>query len=143
MSSSIFNVILADLKERFGNRISLTPADLVEVLGTSEGQQANQRSEGSFPIPYTKDGGRIKITIYALAEYLARCSTASANVEVRKEIAASPDRIPRIEKKKRKGHLESGWWQLRCTAIYSIIRHSQMEFDLVQKTGFVGDFVKL
>ncbi len=139
---NIYNVILADLKERFGNRISLTPADLVEVLGTSEGQQANQRSEGSFPIPYTKDGGRIKITIYALAEYLARCSTASANIEIKNEIAASPDRISRIEKKKRKGHLESGWWQLRCTAIYAAIRRSQMEFELNQKPGFVSELMK-
>lgn len=102
----------------------------------------NQRSEGSFPIPYTKDNGRIKITIYALAEYLARCSTASASFEIKKEIAASPDRVPRIEKKKRKGHLEAGWWQLRCTAIYAVIRRSQMEFELNQKSGFVSELMK-
>lgn len=135
---NIHNVILNDLKERLGNRINLTPADLVEILGKSEGQQANQRSENTFPIPYTKDGSRIKITIYALAEYLANCSVSCAKSEFKNQAARRPDKPSRAEKKKRIGNLEKGWWLIRRAAIVSIIRRSFLEFELA-----VGSATKL
>ena len=122
----MLNVILEDLKSRFGAKVWLTPADLVEVIGMSEGQQANLRSEGKFPIPVEKFGNRIRVNIYALAKYLAACCDAS----VRKEMKSVPAKLPRSDKKAMKGHLERDWWLLRKKTIVSIIWRSDLEIGL-------------
>ena len=122
----MFQQILEDLKATFGSKIQLSPADIAEIIGISEGQQANLRSEGRFPIPYTKDGGRIRISIYALAKYLAEC----CSVSVKQELKSVPVSMPRSDKKAMRGHLEKGWWQLRQKQIISIIRKSKLDFDL-------------
>lgn len=58
----MFQQILDDLKAQFGSKIQLSPEDIEAIINVSAGQQANQRSQGRFPIPYTKDGGRIRIS---------------------------------------------------------------------------------
>lgn len=125
----MFQQILEDLKATFGSKIQLSPADIAEIIDMSEGQQANLRSEGRFPIPYTKDGGRIRISIYALAKYLAEC----CSIDVKQEMKSLPVTLPRSDKKAMKGHLEKGWWLLRKKQITSVIWRSNLENELAIK----------
>lgn len=101
----MIETILADLRAIFNEKVLLEPADLVNVLGISTGQQANLRSEGKFPIETIKMGGKVKISIYALAKFLAGQSKL-----VIKEQLAQSSRLDRRGKKKTKGHLEKDWW---------------------------------
>jgi hypothetical protein len=100
----MFNLILNDLKKQFGEKILLTPLDIAKITGVSIGQQSNQRSNQSFPIPWSKDFGRIKISIYDLAHYLANQGGTS------KEQKRAINPPPRISSKPTKGHLEKDWW---------------------------------
>lgn len=122
----MFKVILADLKAQFGVKVLLSPEDIAEIINISVGQQANMRSEGKFPIPYEKVGGRVRITIYDLAEYLANCCTK----KVKQEMKQLPVALSRSEKKATKGHLANGWWKLRCRQIIAVIRKSIFSNDL-------------
>lgn len=135
----MFQQILEDLKATFGSKIQLSPADIAEIIDMSEGQQANRRSEGSFPIPYTKDGGRIRISIYALAKYLADC----CNSDCKHEMKSLPVDVSRTAKKSTRGHLQKNWWHLRRKQITSIIWKSNFEDELSKKSGFVQTFVKM
>lgn len=73
----MIETILKDLKERFGKKVILSPEDVAPIIATSPAVQANLRSQGRFPIPITKIGRKIGISIYHLAEFLA-----TGNVEV-------------------------------------------------------------
>ena len=118
----MLNEILIDLQGRFGSKVLLEPADLVEVIGISTGQQANLRSQGKFPIPTTKVGNKVKVSIYALAQWLVALATQSATTE----LATIPN-LNRAEKKAIKGHLKGQWWAFRQEEICSIIKSSIME----------------
>jgi len=122
----MFKDILADLKAQFGSKIFLSPEDIAEIISISVGQQANMRSDGKFPIPYEKVGGRIRITIYDLAEYLANCCSK----KVKQEMQQLPIALSRSDKKATKGHLAKGWWKLRCKPIVTIIEKSIFSNDL-------------
>jgi len=134
----MFQQILEDLKATFGSKIQLSPADIAEIIGISEGQQANLRSEGRFPIPYTKDAGRIRISVYALAKYLADC----CNSDCQHEMKLLPADVSRTAKKSTRGHLQKNWWHLRRKPIISIIWKSKMEDELSAKSGFIRKIVK-
>lgn len=101
----MLTVILEDLKARFGDKVLLDPVDIAPVIGISKGQQANLRSEGRFPIETVKIGGRIKISIYALAQYLARLAKPVIDEQLKK----IPN-LSRTDKKAKRGHLEKEWW---------------------------------
>ena len=118
----MLNEILIVLQGRFGEKVLLEPADLVEVIGISTGQQANLRSQGRFPIPTTKVGNKVKVSIYALAQWLVALATQSATAE----LAKIPN-LNRAEKKAKKGHLQGQWFAFRQDKIYSIINRSIME----------------
>ena len=135
----MFQQILEDLKATFGSKIQLSPADIAEIINISEGQQANLRSEGRFPIPYTKDGGRIRISIYALAKYLSECCFKA----VQREIVSIPCDVSRTQKKVTRGHLAKGWWQLRRKPIISVVWKTNFENELSKKSGFVSTLVKM
>lgn len=126
----MLEIILADLRRIFGNKVLLTPEDIAEIIGMSVGQQANKRSEGKFPIPYEDETGRIKISIYSLAEYLANHGRQQVKQALKHEISLSPDKPTRVQKKARKGHLEKDWWAFRQRAIVAIINRSILEFEL-------------
>ena len=125
----MFKDILADLKAQFGVRVLLSPEDIAEIINISVGQQANMRSDGKFPIPYEKVGGRIRISIYDLAEYLANCCSR----KVKQEMQQLPVALSRSDKKATKGHLAKGWWNLRCRPIVAIIRKSILSSGLKTK----------
>jgi hypothetical protein len=67
----MLEIILADLRDRFGDKVLLSPEDLASVINKSVGQQANERSQGKFPIPHKVEGRRVKVTIYDLAVVVA------------------------------------------------------------------------
>ncbi|MCK6413684.1 MAG: hypothetical protein L6Q55_14865 [Azonexus sp.] len=119
----MFDTILADLRSQFGPKVLLDPADLATVIGISVGQQANLRSEGKFPIPVEKIGNRVKVSIYELAKYLS----GMARQHSKTEIAQSPDKLNRAQKKATKGLLEKNWWAFRCWQVVAVIRKSSLE----------------
>ncbi|WP_139285315.1 hypothetical protein [Acidovorax soli] len=134
----MFDLILADLRAQFGPKVLLDPADLVEVIGISVGQQANLRSEGKFPIAVQKIGNRVKVSIYELAKYLAGLATQHA----KQEIASFPVKISRTEKKSKKGLLEKNWWAFHHDQVVSIIRKSIL-FDELKHSSEESTFTKL
>ena len=125
----MFDIILKDLRDRFGDKVLLSPEDLAPVINKSEGQQGNERSEGKFPIPHKVEGRRVKVSIYHLAQYLADIGSG----EVRQEISKIPDKLTRTQKKNTKGLLEKNWWLFRSTQITSIISKSILELELTAK----------
>jgi hypothetical protein len=69
--------ILADLRRTYQGKALLSPADLAAAIGRSPKAQANMRSRGMFPMPVKRIGGRVGVTVYDLAEYLAGESPAT------------------------------------------------------------------
>lgn len=69
--------ILGDLRKQFGKRTLLTDEDLEPFLNMSRKTQANRRSKGTFPIEVIKVGGSPLVSIYALAEWLAKKRAAT------------------------------------------------------------------
>lgn len=126
----MLEIILADLRGIFGNKVLLTPEDIAEIIGISVGQQANLRSEDRFPIPYDDKTGRIKISIYALAEYLANHGRKQVKTVLKQETKLGPDKPTRVQKKARKGHLEGQWWALRQRQVIAVINRSLLELEL-------------
>lgn len=126
----MLEIILADLRQRFGDKVLLSPEDLASVIGVSVGQQANQRSQNKFPIPHKVEGRRVKVSIYDLAVYLAGIGSSS----VRAEIKAMPDTLTRRAKKQVKGRLQQGWWLFHCPMVVSIISKSILELELIATT---------
>ena len=61
---------LADLKADFGKQKMLTPAEIAPYIKRSGNAQAAMRSRKRFPIPNKELGGRIVVSIYALAHYI-------------------------------------------------------------------------
>lgn len=124
----MFDVVLRDLQGRFGAKVLLSPEDIADIINTSVGQQANLRSEDRFPIPYEKeDLGRIKISIYDLAKYIA----GHGKKQVKHQLSLVPEKMTRVGKKAKKGHLEGAWWAYRSTLISSIIAKSVMQNNLI------------
>lgn len=68
---SSYERALADLKQKFGPKMVLTPEDIAPIIGASRQAQANLRSREAFPIKTKKLGGRVTISIYALARYIS------------------------------------------------------------------------
>ena len=64
--------IAKDLKEQFGGRSVLYPADVAVVLGKTESAVASMKWRGGFPVPVILVGGRHAVSVYAMARWLAR-----------------------------------------------------------------------
>jgi|GEM_PF-3014040 len=61
---------LADLKAEFGKKKLLTPSDIAPYICKSPSAQASMRTRKQFPIAQKDMGGRIFVTIYALARFV-------------------------------------------------------------------------
>ena len=61
---------LADLKADFGKKKLLTPADIAPYISKSPSAQASMRTRKQFPIAKKDIGGRIVVSIYALAKFI-------------------------------------------------------------------------
>lgn len=122
----MFDLILKDLQDKFGSKVLLGPEDIADIIDMTVGQQSNKRSDDDFPIPWSKDTGRVKVTIYHLADYLAN----HGKKQVKQEMSKIPDKLTRIQKKATKGHLEKEWWLFRSRPIISIIQKSILKNEL-------------
>ena len=67
----MFEIILEDLKRKFGDKAILSPKELAPILHTSESAQSNMRAAGTFPLPVVKQGAKIGVSVYVLAKWLA------------------------------------------------------------------------
>lgn len=62
---------LADLKQSFGDKKLLTPAEIAPYIGKSAAAQAKLRDRGHFPIKVRRDmGNRVVMSIYDVARYI-------------------------------------------------------------------------
>ena len=61
---------LADLKADFGKKKLLTPSEIAPYISKSPSAQASMRTRKQFPIAKKDMGGRIVVSIYALAKYI-------------------------------------------------------------------------
>lgn len=87
--------ILRDLRQAYGPKVILSPADLALAIGRSPKAQANMRSRGAFPMPVKRVGGKIGVSVYDLADYLAGDSTIerpAATARATDAPAMAPDR---------------------------------------------------
>lgn len=124
----MIDLVLADLRSRFGVKVLLSPSDIEDVIGVSVGQQANLRSQNKFPIPYDKSMGKVVISIYDLAQYLANVGKSVVKEQIR-ELPDYPT-MTRTQKKSTKGHLEGQWWLFHCPMVVAIISRSILDSEL-------------
>ena len=61
---------LAGLKADFGKKKLLTPAEIAPYISKSPSAQASMRTRKQFPIAKKEMGGRVVVSIYALAKYI-------------------------------------------------------------------------
>lgn len=117
------------MQDKFGSKVLLGPEDIADIIDMTVGQQSNKRSDDDFPIPWSKDTGRVKVTIYHLADYLAN----HGKKQVKQEMSKIPDKLTRIQKKATKGHLGKEWWLFRSRSIVAIIEKTILENELHTK----------
>ncbi|MDC7716108.1 hypothetical protein PQU95_02575 [Vogesella sp. DC21W] len=144
----MFEVILRELQKKFGDKILLTPEDLVLITGISVGQQAKLRSEGRFPIPFEKLGGRIKINIFHLAEYLASKANNYAKSKMKEDKKESGNLVNNRlvarkdnKKKNEKGRLKDNWFREFLAMFCS--HFEKMELNNISKSRIGKNFIKL
>ena len=82
--------ILRDLRQAYGPKVLLSPEDLALAIGRSPKAQANMRSRGAFPMPIKRLGGKVGVSVYDLADYLAGDSTNAATPAAARSTSASP-----------------------------------------------------
>lgn len=145
----MLTIILEDLRRRFGDKIYLDTDDLAAISEASRGQNANLRCSGKYPIPTEKFGGRVVVSIYALAKHLAK----SCEEEVRSttnEVSAdradarirSTKRSRRAEKKSQKGLLEGNWWLFHSPHLIAVLERSTLHVDKFTPSPKEGGFPK-
>ena len=81
--------ILRDLRQVYGPKVLLSPEDLALAIGRSPKAQANMRSRGAFPMPVKRLGGKVGVSVYDLADYLASDSTIKAPSTAARSASAS------------------------------------------------------
>jgi hypothetical protein len=72
---------LADMKADFGKKKLLSPADIAPYISKSPSAQASMRSRKQFPIAEKDMGGRVVVSIYALAKYIGEGDESPDAVE--------------------------------------------------------------
>lgn len=122
----MFDVILDDLRKRFGDKVVLGTDDLEAVLGVSRGQQANLRSQNRFPIQTRKIGSRVVVSIYDLAKHLADDCDTEVKATMASEAPKAEERQSRKAKKARRGLLEKNWWLFRADSIIAILENRSL-----------------
>ncbi len=81
----MFELIFNDIKERFPNKIILSPEDIAPLICINKQVQADMRHRGTFPIPIKKIGKKVGISIYDLAEYLSNDNKKEDVIVIKKE----------------------------------------------------------
>lgn len=66
-----YSAALNDLKQAFGDKKLLTPAEIAPHIGKSAAAQAKLRDRGRFPIKVKRDmGNQLVMSIYDVARYI-------------------------------------------------------------------------
>lgn len=145
----MLTIILNDLRSRFGDKIYLDTDDLAAINETSRGQNANLRCNRKYPIPTEKFGGRVVVSIYALAKHLAKSCEEEVRSAPNKVSADRTDartkstkRSPRAEKKSRKGHLEGDWWLTYSPLVITVLERSSLTVSSSTLAGKHNGFVR-
>lgn len=89
--------ILADLRSIYGKVGVLTMQQLAEYLGRTPDALRKMRDRGCFPLPIKEIGGRLCVSILAVAQWLANHSSQSAEAQsaAQPETAKSKPLTPR------------------------------------------------
>ena len=82
--------ILRDLRQSYGPKVILSPEDLALAIGRSPKAQANMRSRGAFPMPIKRLGGKVGVSVYDLAAYLAGDAPIEVPSAAVRSASASP-----------------------------------------------------
>ena len=92
----MYEMVLADLKQRFGDKVMLSPSDIAPVIASSPAVQANLRLQNRFPIPVRRIGKKVGVTIYHLAEYLSTgdVKVAPPKADLSPPAPSKPVRVP-------------------------------------------------
>lgn len=122
----MFDVILDDLRKRFGNKIVLGTDDLEAILGISRGQQANLRSQNRFPIQTRKVGSRVVVSIYDLAKHLSGDCETEVKATMASKLPKAGETSSRKVKKAQRGLLQGNWWLFRADRIIAILENRSM-----------------
>lgn len=86
----MFEIILEDLKRKFGDKAILSPKELAPILNTSESAQSNMRAAGTFPLRVVKLGTKIGVPIYELAKWLAGGDIPASTKKIEPEVSTLP-----------------------------------------------------
>lgn len=111
MSSATIDFVLADLKQRFGAKVLLSPADIAPLIAMSENAQASLRCRNRFPLPVLKRGRRVGVSIHHLAEYLAT-GTVAATTPAPAPVPPAPQAAvvsPPTARRRRTGKPDYSW----------------------------------
>lgn len=85
--------VLKDLRGQFGKKSVLYADEIAELLGKSEQALANIKHRGGLPFPVKKIGGRLAVSLYDVADWLASEPSETASPEA-KPAPGSPSRVP-------------------------------------------------
>lgn len=96
----MFAIILQDLQKKFGEKAVLSPKELAPILHTSESAQSNMRAAGTFPLPVVKQGSKIGVSIYVLAEWLANGDVPACQKQQKEEPQGLPQAKLSIRQKR-------------------------------------------
>lgn len=84
---------LADLKADFGKQMLLTPAEIAPYICKSPSAQASLRTRKRFPIAQKDMGGRVVVSIYALAHFIGDDEEEEVDIAPKPAPAAKPAKI--------------------------------------------------
>lgn len=90
--------IAKDLKEQFGGRSVLYPADVAIVLGKTESAIASMKWRGGFPVPVKPVGGRPAVTVYDMAKWLAGDAEGDADASSGEDEPSKPGEAAKAAK---------------------------------------------
>nr|WP_314541080.1 hypothetical protein [uncultured Massilia sp.] len=118
-----YQTVLNDLIARFGDKVLLTPEDIAPIIARSPAVQANLRYQERFPIPVKKDGRRVYVSIYHLAEYIA---TGNVLLEKKPEPV---EPVIKVKPKTNKGVDDKSWQ-------FALMNISQFTYELAKAVEY-------
>ena len=89
---------LADLKADFGKKKLLTPAEIAPYISKSPSAQASMRARKQFPIAKKDIGGRVVVSIYALAKYIGESDAGPPSTAEQVKITQPAKQIAKAAK---------------------------------------------
>ncbi len=113
------SLILADLRQQFGQQSVLYPEDVAALLGKTVGAVASLRHRGGFPLPVTEVGGRPAVSIYDVADWLGNGSKTAA-----KTPSKAPPLPPPANRRQSLGNALLGF-QMQRDFIASLCRETE------------------